>query len=193
MKQAVFMLLIIMFITLVFPVFGQKVQYVNIEESKNEMEEKKTENQDLRIAVNDMRLENEQLSEEIAQNNYTVFKISEVIGTIDYLLRTMHIILENTKNEEYKGEIQAFIDDNENKRETLQEKQKSIHETTDAKKSQLEENKAQIRVMNDQMETNQNRIFYLKSAMSETQKIEDKIKAYSQKIDDMIEQLELED
>ena len=47
--------------------------------------------------------------------------------------------------------------------------------------------------MNNQMETNQNRIFYLKSAMSETQKIEDKIKAYSQKIDDMIEQLELED
>ena len=186
MKQAVFMLLIIMFITLVFPVFGQKVQYVNIEESKNEMEEKKTENQDLRIAVNDMRLENEQLSEEIAQNNYTVFKISEVIGTIDYLLKTMEFILENTKNEEYKGEIQAFIDDNENKRETLREKQKSIHETTDAKKSQLEENKAQIRVMNDQMETNQNRIFYLKSAMSETQKIEDKINAYIQKIDDMI-------
>jgi septal ring factor EnvC (AmiA/AmiB activator) len=192
MKRNVLILSIILFVIFVFPVVAQNVEYVDIEETNNEIDEKKAENQELTQTVIDLRKENEQQTKAINKETKWVYRISEVISSMETLLKSMHNMAENTNNEEYKAKMEGMIDENENKLDTIRERRTRLNESIKNRESRIEENNEQIRSTNEKIAKNENRILYLEVAVNRTQEMEDKLASYSKSIDTMIEMLDAE-
>lgn len=192
MKRNVLILSIILFVIFAFPIIAQNVEYVDIEETQNEIAEKEAENQDLIQTVNDLRKENDRLSKEIGKETKWVYRISEVISSMETMLKSLRYISENTTNEDYKAKLEGLIDENESKLDMIQERRTKLNESIASKKNRIEENNEQIRSTNETIAKNENRILYLEVAVNKTQQMEDKLAAYSKSIDAMIKLLDAE-
>ncbi|MBN2533500.1 MAG: hypothetical protein JXB88_11435 [Spirochaetales bacterium] len=192
MKRNVLILSIIFFIIFAFPVFTQVVEYVDIEQTQNEIDEKKAENQDLIDTVNKLRNDNERLSKAIGRETKWVYRISEVVSSMETLIKSLQYTMENTNNEDYKAKLQGMIDENESKLETIKERRTKLNESIANRKIKIEENNKQIRSTNETIAKNENRILYLEVAMNRTQQLENKLAAYSKSIDAIIELLDAE-
>lgn len=192
MKSNVFILSIIMFIIVVCPVFTQNVEYVDIEETGNEIDEKKAENQELIQTVADLRKENKRLEGEINLEYKWVYRISEVISSMETLIKSLEYMSENTTNEDYQAKLQEMIDVNKNKIDMLRDRQDTLHKSIKNRKLKVDQNDEQIRNTNETIAKNENRILYLKVARDRTEALENTLELYSKRIDAMIELLDAE-
>jgi chromosome segregation ATPase len=192
MKRNILLMSVVLFITLLFPAFTQNVEYVDIEATQNEIDELKAENQELTATVDDLRSENEQLGAVINREYKWVYRISEVISSMETLIKSLEYMSENTQNEDYQDKLQEMIDVNKNKIEMLKDKREELNESIANRKSIVEENKMEIRSTNDTIAKNENRILYLQVAMNRTKDLEDQLNLYSQRIDELIERLDAE-
>jgi len=192
MKRNVFILTIVLLIIAGLSAFAQNVEYVNVDETENEIEAKKAENQELLQKVVDIRAENAQLADDIHHYNTLIARVSEVIHTMDYLLRSMEAIKSRTNNEEYKAEMDGLISENKSKMETLNDKRIQIHEQVVTKETEVDVNNTEIRSTNAIIENNKNRIFYLELSVKKTKDMNEKLAEYNQKIEGLIKLIDAE-
>ncbi|MBN1412808.1 MAG: hypothetical protein JW969_18320 [Spirochaetales bacterium] len=192
MKNKIFIISALLFVFFIFHAFGESIAYVDMEQAKNEISEKKAANAELSKSISSLNAENTQLNKEVEAYYRLMVKIDWLLYRINPQLEKMEQAVNSIEDTSYNSKINELYQQNLAAKNDLIQRREDLQTKINGKKEKISENEQSINRLSEEKKANEDRIVYLEIALEKTEDLETRMAAYVKEVESLKTEMEKE-
>jgi hypothetical protein len=179
MNNKIFMISAVLSVFLIFPAFGESIKYVDMDQARKEINEKKTANDGLTKSLLKLYAENRTLNADIDAYFRLIQKIDIMLLKMNFQIEKMQAAVSGIEDKEYGTKMNGIYEQNVAVKDELIIKRNDIEAKIKEKKDKVSENAALVNQKTEEIKANNDRILYLEIAMEKTKALESRMAVYT--------------
>jgi hypothetical protein len=178
MNNKILMISVVLSVFLIFPAFGESIAYVDMDQARKEIDEKKTANDELTKSILKLNAENRMPNADIDAYFRLIEKIDIMLLKMNFQIEKMQAAVSGIEDKEFNLKMNGLYEKNVAVKDELIQKRNDIEAKIKEKKDKVNENAESVNQKMEEIKVNNDRIIYLEIAMEKTKAMESRMAVY---------------